>query len=234
MRYALLPAFLLLIAACGGASGNGAGDAGGAPPATAQAGPGDLAAAGRYRLRDGPDVASALELLPDGRFRYFLIAGALDKRAEGHWTSDGRTVLLNTEPRPLAPVFSANPPSHSDEAPLVVRVTTPGGPGLAGIDLVLGFADGRTVEGYTQEAGWQYTDDAPPGRPAWVELSLAMYGIAPRRFALDPAAGNQFNFTLTPNDMEVMDFRDQALEISGRDLVLHLNGGSGTYAREAR
>jgi len=224
MRLLFLAPLLLLGGACAPAEagGNAAGTSIGA----------DRQAAGRYRLQGGPDVASALELLPDGRFRYFLAAGALDKRAEGRWTSDGRTILLNTEPRPVPAVFSAGPPTQSGEAPLVVRVTTPGGRGLAGIDLVLGFADGRTVDGYTQEAGWHYTGEAPPGRPAWVELSLAMYGIAPRRFPLDPAAGNQHNFTLTPNDMEVMDFRDQALEIKGRNLVLHLDGGTGTYVRE--
>jgi hypothetical protein len=215
----LLP--FVFLAACGGAV---------ATPAAAP----DPALAGRYRLQGGPDVASELELTADGRFGYFLMAGALDQRAQGRWTSDGRNVVLNTEPRPVPAAFAAEPPSHSDEAPLVVRVTTPGGPGLAGIDLVFGFADGRRVEGYTQEAGWQYTDEAPPGRPAWVILSLAMYGIAPHRFALDPAAGNQYNFTLTPNDMEVTDFRDQALEISGRDLVYHRNGETGTYVREAR
>ncbi|HST35106.1 MAG TPA: DUF4604 domain-containing protein [Allosphingosinicella sp.] len=223
MRW-LLAALLLLTAACSSASAGG-------NEANPSLGP-DRAAAGRYRLHEGPDVASGLELLPDGRFRYFLAAGALDARAEGRWSSDGRRVMLDTEPRPTPPVFSAGPVTRSDEAPLVVFVKGPDGRGLSSIDVRLGFTDGRIVEGYTQDYGWHYTEATPPGTPAWVELSLGMYGIAPRRFPLDAAAGNHFSFLLTPNDLGVVDFRAQLLDMTGRDLVMTRDGATSTYRRE--
>lgn len=224
MRWLLLAPLLLLGDACAaaGAGGNEAGASIGA----------DRQAAGRYRLQDGPDVASGLELLPDGRFRYFLIAGALDARAEGRWSSDGRRVMLNTEPRPTPPAFAVGPVTRSAEAPLVVLVTGPNGRGIAGIDLRMGLADGRTLEGYTQDHGWHYTESEPPGRPQWVELSLAMFGLPPRRFPLDAAAGNQFAFTLIPNDIGVVDFRGQLLEMTGRSLAMRRDGGTQIYARE--
>src|SRR4051812_47067610 len=92
---------LLLAGACAPASGTPENAAAANHEAAASApgqpaGPGNVAAAGHYRLHAGPDTASELELLPDGRFRFFLAEGAVDLHAEGRWTSDGRTVVLNT------------------------------------------------------------------------------------------------------------------------------------------
>ena len=235
-RFAFVPA-LLLASACASASGapenataahSGAGDG-----ATAQrAGPGNVATAGHYRLRGEHDTASELDLLPDGRFRFFLAAGALDLHAQGRWTSDGRTVVLNTEPRPTPATFTPGPVTRTEDSPIVVLVNGPNGRGIAAIDLKMGFADGREFESYTQEYGWRYDQEGPPGVPRWVELSLAMYGLPPQRFPLDAAAGNMFTFTLVPNDLGVQDFRDQALDVTPEGLVISTPAGTGTYARE--
>jgi len=96
--------------------------------------------------------------------------------------------------------------------------------------VLLGFADGRRDDGYTQEDGWSPSET---GTPQWIELSLPMYGIQPQRFSLDSAQGNHFTFTLTPNDMHIADFRDRVLEINGRDLLLlGGDGGSMTFRRQ--
>ena len=194
----------------------------------------DPALAGLYRLRGQHDTVSELELRADGRFSFGFAAGALDLAAEGRWTSDGGNVILDTEPRPVSPVFSVGPVSRSAEAPLVIRVTNPAGRGLALIDVRIGFADGNVVEGYTQDEGWRSHRDEPvdPAQVRWVELSLRMYGLPPQRFPLDPAAGNAFTFILTPNDLGVQDFHHAALPITREGLVLSLLGGSGTYVRE--
>ena len=202
------------------------------PSADAQAvPPADARAAGRYRLSGSPDVVAMLELRPDGRFRYMLIAGAVDARSEGLWTSDGLSVTLTTSPRPVPPEFSAGPVTRA-EGPLSILVVTPGGRGLPGIDLRLGYPDGQVVDSYTQEDGWRPAEGDPAGTPAWVEVSFAMYDVPPRRFALDAAAGNAFVFVLTPNDIQVLDFRDWVLDISGDDLVARPEGyGAGTFRR---
>ena len=227
---ALLP-FLMLASACapGGGPENGATANTAAP---APSGPGNVAAAGHYRLRGGPDTASELDLLPTGRFRFVLAAGAVDLRAEGRWTSDGRTVVLNTEPRPRPATFTPGPVTRSDESPITVLVNGPNGRGIAGIDLKMGFADGRVIESYTQEYGWNYDQEGPAGVPRWVELSLRMYNLPPRRFLLDAAAGNKFTFTLVPNDLGVQDFHDTQLEITPEGLAMTGPGGIGVYARE--
>ena len=138
-----------------------------------------------YRLRGEHDTASELDLLPNGHFRFFFAAGALDLAAEGRWTSDGHTVMLNTEPTPVPPAFSAGPVSHG-EGPLQIKVTNPAGRGLALIDLQVGFADGHVVDGYTQDYGWQLAEAEDVGAARWVELTVRMYGLAPQRFPIDP------------------------------------------------
>jgi hypothetical protein len=229
-RIWLVP-LLLFAAACTGAAAPAGNNA--AAVQAAPAGPGNTAPAGHYRLQGGPDTASGLELLLNGRFRFFLSAGAVDLHAEGRWTSDGRTVVLNTEPRPVPATFTQGPVTRTDESPLVVLVNGPGGHGIAGIDLKMGFTDGRELDGYTQDYGWHYVEDDHPPVPAWVELSLAMYGLPPHRFPLDAAAGNKFTFTLVPNDLGVQDFHDTALAVTPRGLVIDGPGGEGVYAREA-
>lgn len=44
------------------------------------------------------EVAAALELRPNGHFRYALTYGAMDEQAEGDWTFDGTNVRLTTKP----------------------------------------------------------------------------------------------------------------------------------------
>ena len=191
-----------------------------------------VALAGTYRLHEH-DAASELALLPNGHFRFFFAAGALDLAAEGRWTSDGRSVTLNTEPRPVPPAFSAGPVSRG-EGPLHIKVTGPNGRGLALIDLRVGFADGHVVDGYTQDYGWQLAEAEDVGAARWVELTIAMYGLPPQRFPIDPTAGHDLSFILTPNGLGVEDFHDAILPITREGLVLTLMGGSGTYVREGR
>jgi len=223
MIKALLSASALLIAACGAAATQND-----AP----SAGPGDTAAAGRYRGNAGPDVAAHLELRPDGRFRFILTAGSLDARAEGRWTSDGRIVTLNTEPRPTPPAFSAGPVSRTADYPLSILVNGPNGRGIASIDVRIGMADGRVLEGYTQEYGWQPSVDDEVGTPRWVELSAQIHGVPLRRFALDAAAGNAFVFTLIPSDLGVADFRDTEAAIVPGGLSLPFLGAPLPFVRE--
>lgn len=46
------------------------------------------------------EMAGGLELSPDGRFRYAFDYGAVSEEARGKWTSDGKSVLLTTDPMP--------------------------------------------------------------------------------------------------------------------------------------
>ena len=53
--------------------------------------------AGHYYLTGMMETGSELLLQPDGVFKWYLIVGALDLLAEGHWTAKGDVVTLIVE-----------------------------------------------------------------------------------------------------------------------------------------
>lgn len=186
--------------------------------------------AGSYRLTGEQDVASGLRLQSDGRFQYFLIAGALDEQAQGRWTVAEGVVTLVTEPAPVAPAFSPAEPGRTNSAALLVKVNSPAGRGLAGIDLRIGFDEGPPLEAYTQEDGWAL----PTGEkrvPRWIELVLPMHVFTSPRFPIDLAAGNALDFTLTPNDLGVFDFKGVKVEVAKQALIITRGGGRMRYEK---
>lgn len=183
---------------------------------------------GSYRLVGEQDVASGLRLRKDGRFQYFLAAGALDEQAEGRWSVAGGVVTLTTEPRPVPPVFEPGPSARTLDSKLSVKVGAPGGAGIAGVDLRVGFDEGEPVDSYTQEDGWSL----PAGEartPRWIELSVPMHGLASPRFPIDLAAGNALAFTLVPNDLGKLDFAGIRVEAEKKALIVHRGGARLRY-----
>ncbi|MEO7178403.1 MAG: hypothetical protein ABIW83_06130 [Allosphingosinicella sp.] len=188
----------------------------------------DRGPAGSYRLVGEQDVASGLRLQPGGRFQYFLSAGALDEQAQGRWSATRGVVTLVTEPAPVPPVFEAAPPASTAEAALTVKVGSPGGDGIAGVDLRIGFDEGDPVEDYTQEYGWSLPADEKR-IPRWIELKVPMHDIVSPRFPIDLAAGNALAFTLVPNDLGVLDFTGIRVEVAKKALVVHRGGADLRY-----
>ena len=176
--------------------------------------------AGRYRLADGHDAASELIISADGHFQYALSAGALDEHAEGHWMRMGERIALFTDPKPVPPVFSADPSATREDAKLTLLVAWPNGRGIAGIDFRIGFATGEPVTGYTQDYGWSMPPE-DTRLPLWIELAEPIHGVVSSRFPIDLATGHALHFTLTPNDIEVFDFGGAEAEVTPGELHLH-------------
>lgn len=192
------------------------------------AAPAERGPAGTYRLVGEQDVASGLRLEADGRFQYFLIAGALDERAAGRWRAAGDVVILTTEPRPVPPKFEAGPSTRTKAGPLAIKVSSPGGEGIAGVDVRIGFDSGPPVESYTQDDGWSL----PAGEkriPRWIELAVPMHALASPRFPIDLAKGNALAFTLVPNDLGTVDFDGIRVEKAGTALVVQRWGAKLRY-----
>ena len=189
--------------------------------------------AGRYRVAEGPDVAGGLELGADGRFRYVLSAGALDQHAEGAWTETGGDIRLTTDPKPVPPSFARGPDAKpdGDQAAPTLHVRLADGRDLAGVDFRLGLTTGTSLAGYTQAEGWSFEE---PGdqRIAWVELVEPIYEIVSPRFVIDPPSAGGLVFVLTPNDIEVVDFRNDRFEKRSDDFVLHLGERTLKMVRE--
>jgi hypothetical protein len=193
-----------------------------------EAGAADRGPAGSYRLVGEQDVASGLRLQPGGRFQYFLSAGALDEQAQGRWSLSGGVVTLITEPKPVPPVFEAGRSERTTEAGLTVKVSSPGGDGIAGVDLRIGFDEGDPVADYTQEYGWSLPADEKR-IPRWIELTVPMHDIVSPRFPIDLAAGNALAFTLVPNDLGVLDFKGIKVEVAKKALIVHRGGADLRY-----
>ncbi|RYF91726.1 MAG: hypothetical protein EOO00_07975 [Chitinophagaceae bacterium] len=57
--------------------------------------------AGEYYLQNVMETGSGFKLNADSTFQFFFSQGALDRMAEGTWTSDGDSVIMQTRKRPL-------------------------------------------------------------------------------------------------------------------------------------
>jgi hypothetical protein len=191
--------------------------------------------AGLYRAAAGPDVASAIELAPDGRFRYERSEGALDEQASGRWTQTADGVLLETLPHPRAPEWQINKIEEAKESPLtvMVRVTGGGNDSLAGIYLRIGFTNGDRQAGMTQYDGWQM-DPEDKRQPAWIEFSEPIHNVASQRFDLPDRRGMALSVTIVPNDIGVAAFDKTPVTVTKDGIVLHWRGQDIPYSRAGR
>jgi hypothetical protein len=192
-------------------------------------------AVGLYRLADEHDAAGELLLRDDGRFEYALAYGALDERAEGRWVRNGSELALTTLPKPVAPVFRRAPDSAPAPNAPTLRVTSPDGRGIGGVDFRIGFDSGDPITDYTQEDGWSM----PPGEhriPRWIELAEPIYGFMSPRY---PIAGGTIgngagtlNFVIIPNDMGIVDFTGMVVDVLPDELHVHRGAGEMRFVRQ--
>lgn len=185
---------------------------------------------GLYRAQAGPDTASLLELTADGHFRYQLSEGALDEWAQGRWTATPQGAELETQPHPKAPTFTLGEIGTVQEAAFALRVTVPGGDGVAGVDFRLGFTNGETMTGYTQQDGWSLAP-SDTRQPAWIEVYEPIHDFASPRFALPARKHMAVTLILTPNDIGVADFTHSALSLTDDGVVLHWRDRDIPYRR---
>lgn len=158
-----------------------------------------------------------LELSADGRFRFLLAEGALDERAEGVWAADGPALKLTSRPRPVRPTITLAPTAPACDRAFCVVVETPGGQGVAGIDVRIDRGEGEPIEGYTQHDGWGA--DSFVGGPATIRLAEPVHGILSEPTAI--AAGvRSMRFIVTPNDLGIADFDGVRGTVDGDVLTL--------------
>jgi hypothetical protein len=164
------------------------------------------------------EMAAALELRVDGRFRYALSYGALDEEAEGGWTSQGSGVLLTSDPV-TPPRFVLLQVRRTSDNQLSVKLDLPRGMSGQYFQVEARLADGTSVSRQLTENG-----DLPAFTPAVqatsVRLLLPIQDFNSAEVRLAGVGGHELRFRFEPNDLGKVAFARTALANDDGDLVL--------------
>lgn len=191
--------------------------------APAQSGP-----EGLY-VTDTMETASALELAPDGRFRWMLTVGALDMTAEGRWRRDGNDVLLDTEPPVEPPRFEFLGAGREQAPGLVVRVAGPRGRTPEYLDAEAEYDSGAPGYAHLDEDAYRF-EPAPGRRILAIRVGSHGFRFWSERYPV-PADANQMRFRFFPGDLGRANFRAERATIDGDSLTLNVLGGPVRYLR---
>jgi len=175
------------------------------------------------------EIAAALQLLADGRFRYALAYGALDEEAVGKWIVRGDRVLLTSDPA-TAPRFVLV--SQSKSAPGVLRVDldVPKGLSRQYFDAVITKANGQTERKQLAEDGLSLPFAAAEA-PTTIRLSLQMFDVASGPVRLDANSGYSVRFRFEPNDIGKVAFQATPLKLVNGALLLDRHGRTIRFKR---
>lgn len=164
------------------------------------------------------EVAAALQLLPNGNFRYFLSYGALDEQGAGRWAEKDGKVLLTSQPTPKAPAFDIVSDTASVDGKLHVALDNPDA--LGGFSLTVRLLYPGQDKPVFVEADEDGVVTLPPGPPpAAVVPDLPVFDTPIAPYTLK-GAGRTLVFHFAPNDLGLADFRDEPLTVEGSELVL--------------
>lgn len=185
--------------------------------------------AGTY-VAEEPEMASALELLPEGRFRWGLSYGALDMLAEGRWRqeADG-AVILDTEPPVRPPDVSLVGNGREEVPALIVRIAGPRGETPPYLDVEAEYDSGEPGYAYLEDDAYRF--EPSPGRrirSLRVIVPFAFYRSEPIAV---PADANVVRLSFAPNDLGRGDFRGERAVRDGDALVLNVLGSPLRYRR---
>lgn len=164
------------------------------------------------------EVAAALELTEDHRFRYALEYGAVSELGEGTWTSDGKTVRLTSAPMPKPPSFEIVRDDPAPAGELWVEFENPGfewgGPleMLVTLDGVNTRVRTAPAENGRVDVGGQRVLAIQPIIPVYDEFGPAL--------ALAPGRGHRLTVRFLRNDLGKARFSNQPLAIDGDGLVI--------------
>jgi hypothetical protein len=175
------------------------------------------------------EMAAALELLADGRFRYGLAYGALDEEAAGKWTVRGDRVLLTSDPV-RAPRFVLVSQGRGAPGMLRVDLDLPKGVSRQYFDALITKANGQTERKQLAEDGLLLPFAAAEA-PTTIRLSLQMFEVASGPVRLDANSGYSVRFRFEPNDVGKVSFQATPLKVVNGALLLDRHGRTIRFRR---
>ena len=163
------------------------------------------------------EVGAGLELREDGSFRYALDYGAVSETGEGKWTSDGKTVLLTSDPMPKAPAFEIVRDDPAPAGELWVDFQDPGywgGP----LEMLLTIEGEKAlIRGEPDSSGRVH---AGGKRILAVQPIVPVYELFGAPLTLSPDRGHKVTIRFLPNDLGKARFSNHPLTIDGDGLVI--------------
>jgi hypothetical protein len=142
------------------------------------------------------EVAAALELKPDGHFRYALSYGAVDEEAEGDWTFDGKAVRLTSNPMPKAPSFELVRDDPAPKGELSMTLEDPGFAWGHGLEALARAESNRLFEISADDSGHVDLTGRPPVQAIAPEMPV--YGPTGQLFPLSTDRGTGCFSASTP------------------------------------
>jgi hypothetical protein len=173
--------------------------------------------AGMYQTHQ-MEVAAAIELKPNHRFRYALSYGAVDEEGEGDWTFDGKTVRLTSKPMPKAPSFELVRDEPAPKGELYLNLEDPGFEWGHPLEAV---AVDESKRGFEIEADDSGRVDLS-GKPAIASIApeMPVFGPTGDVFPLSADRGHKLLFRFHRNDLGHARFNREPLDRDGTDLLL--------------
>ena len=174
--------------------------------------------AGLYQAHQ-MEVGAALDLKPDGHFRYQLDYGAVSEHAEGDWSFDGKTVRLTTRPAPKPPGFELVRDEPAPAGELAMRLEPPGfGEGYRLDAIGTDAATGETGRVTSDEQG---RVEAGRHKLSAVDPLVPVYGIVGGHFPLSADRGHHLLLRFHANDLGTAAFDGEPLSLTDGGLVLN-------------
>jgi hypothetical protein len=170
---------------------------------------------GTYVLTGQMEMASQLELKPDGTFEYAFIYGAADYMAKGKWRQDGSSVLLNTEPKEQ-PAFRALSSAATKGNEIRVHVNGANGRGVEHINVSIRNKNDHQ-EARTSHEGIATFEEFK--NPEEIVFLVPVYNVPGGPFKVN-SAHDDFYFEINGEAIVRVPFKDERLVIDKKALVL--------------
>lgn len=177
-----------------------------------------LPASGLYQAHQ-MEMGAAIELSPNGHFRYQLDYGAVSEGGEGDWSSNGKTVILTSNPMPTPAAFELVRDDPAPPGKVYVTLENPQGFGTP-LYVVATVNGGAFRHRLSTDSDGRLTAAEGETITAITPL-IPGFGPTASTFALSKNRGHRLLLGFRANDFGQARFDHEALPIDGGDLLLN-------------
>jgi hypothetical protein len=166
---------------------------------------------GEYYLTGVPEMASGFKFLPDGHFTFFYSYGAVDRTAQGTYTSIGHTIALKIDKEPGSDFNIVS--QKKQGTGYAIKINDPNAY-LASSVRCLYFVDGQQSETFADETGIIRIESPECGK---IYVQHEFYPDIASLIKDDDNKNNVFELTLKPQ-LQQVSFKGIELTIDGDTL----------------